>query len=136
MKKDFYQSHNIHPNTPKKLVTALHKVNWNRRALARQLDVNVFYINQLVTDGIEPTDATESGRVVRVKIFLKAYKPKPRVKAEPKPPRLPKWLNQDEPKALEFFVGQREKVKQMSKNTKHPEKDANEYLAVTRRRDP
>jgi len=107
MKKDFYQSHNIHPNTPKKLVSALHKADWNRRALARQLGVNVFYINQMVNDGIEPTDQTENGRAVRVAIFLKAYKPKPHVKKEPKPKPeqlSPEWWDQLRSKAVRSMV--------------------------------
>ena len=111
-KRDFYQVHNIHPATPRKLLTELHKDGWVLRATARRLGVNIYYITQLVNNGQEPTDATENGREVRRRLFLKAYRPRPKVM---KPPKLPPWLN---PEALGWFVGQRDRVKQMNKDMK------------------
>jgi hypothetical protein len=109
----------IHPNACRKLVRFFRQVKretgqWNIRETARRLDVNQKYVQENLIHGIEPTDATESGRVTRVKIFLKAYKPKPRVKTEPKPIKLPKWLNKENPDALAWFVEERERVKLMA----------------------
>ena len=40
--------------------------------------VNHFYVSQLVRRGIEPDDKTENQQEVRVKLFLRRKKPKPR----------------------------------------------------------
>lgn len=92
MKK--YRPH-IHPNACRKLVKFFRQVKretgtWNIRETARRLGVNQKYVQENLIHGIEPTDATESGRAVRVKIFLKERKPKPRV-IKPKV-ILPDWL--------------------------------------------
>lgn len=87
-KSNFYQSHNIHPNAPRRLVTALHKAGWNERELARQRKVNISYVSKLLRLGEEPTDRTEKGQEMRVKLFLPKRKPKPRIERAP----LPEWL--------------------------------------------
>ncbi len=48
-----------------------------QRKLARALVINDFYVNQLLLKGIEPTDKTEHGQELRVKLFLPRKKPKP-----------------------------------------------------------
>lgn len=110
----------IHPNACKKLARYFRQVKretgaWNIRETARRLDVNQKYVHDNLIHGIEPTDTTESGRETRRKIFLKEYKPKPRVKKEAKPVRLPAWL---EEAAREWFIGQRQKVNDMARETR------------------
>ena len=79
-KRDFYQSRNIHANTPRRLIREWHvKYQWNMREMARKKKINVFYVSQLVRDGIEPTDRTEKGRHARVALCLKARKPRQRI---------------------------------------------------------
>ena len=107
-KRDFYQVHGIHPNTPRGLVSDFHKAGWNRRELARRLGVNVFYINQLFNDGIEPTDGTENGQAIRVKLHL----PKKKRKAREKPPH-------PDPLTLEWWDELRKRaVRAMAKRTR------------------
>ncbi len=88
IKRNFYQTHNIHPATPRRLVSALHKAGWKERELARQRGVNILYVSQLLRHGIEPTDKTEKGRCTRVQLYLSKYKRKP---SAPRPP-IPEWL--------------------------------------------
>ena len=91
-KRDFYQVHDIHPATPRRLVTALHKVGWNERALARARGVNILYVSQLIRHGIEPTDRTVKGQEARVKLSLPRLKPKPKLPPQPKPaPLTSEW---------------------------------------------
>ena len=90
MKKD---NTTIHPNTPAKTRRTLQEVKRetgiiNMREASRRLGINIRYLQQLVVDGIEPTDKTENGQRVRQLLGLPKRKPKPR---KPKPPP-PEWL--------------------------------------------
>ncbi len=60
----------------KRLTAAVEKAG-SERAFARQRDVNILFVSQLLRKGIEPTDKTEKGREIRVKLFLTKRKPKP-----------------------------------------------------------
>lgn len=73
------------PNVPRKLIKAFRAAACNTRRLEKEIGVNNYFICKLLNEGIEPTDQTEKGRAARVKLFLKEYKPKPRVKRPPKP---------------------------------------------------
>lgn len=64
----------IHSNVNEKLITALHEAGDSARELARRRGVNILYVLQLLKDGIEPTDKTESGRRVREKLFMPRWK--------------------------------------------------------------
>jgi hypothetical protein len=101
-KRNFYQSKGIHANAPKRLVRAYHKAGWNMRELERMLNemepqrvkVNYFYIHALIVNGTEPTDQTESGRAVRLKLFLARRKRKARrVEGKPREQK-PEWLRE------------------------------------------
>lgn len=83
-KRDFYQVHNIHPATPKRLVSEFHKAGWNERELARRRGVNILYVSQLIRHGIEPTDRTVKGQETRAKLYLPRLKPKPRKERKPR----------------------------------------------------
>lgn len=61
---------------PPRLLKALAAAG-SERALSRVLGVNILYVSQLLRRGIEPTDQTEKGREVRVKLFLPKRKRKP-----------------------------------------------------------
>jgi hypothetical protein len=116
----------IHPNASRKLARLFRQVKretgaWNIRETARRLGVNQKYVHDNLIHGLEPTDATDSGREIREKIGLKAYKPKARVKAEPKPVRLPAWL---EEAARGWFTEQRQRVKDMARETREEVKKA------------
>ncbi len=77
---------------PRRLLKALREAG-SERKLSRQLGVNILYISQYFREGIEPTDQTENGRAVRVKMFLPKRKRKPRV-IKPKPEQLtPEWFD-------------------------------------------
>jgi hypothetical protein len=67
---------------PKRLARALKRAG-SARKLSRQLDVNIFYITQLLRHGIEPTDRTDKGQETRLKLFLPRRKPKPRKERKP-----------------------------------------------------
>lgn len=41
-----------------------------QRKLARELDINMKYLNDLLVKGIEPTSKTKKGREARKKLFL------------------------------------------------------------------
>jgi hypothetical protein len=100
---------NAHRNdcAPRRLLAAL-KDAGSERALSRRLGVNILYVSQLLRKGIEPTDQTEKGREIRVKLFLPKRKRKPRV-MKPKP----------EPLTPEWWDGLRSKaVKAMARNTR------------------
>jgi len=122
----------IHPNACRKLVRFFRQVKretgqWNIRETARRLDVNQKYVQENLIHGIEPTDATESGRAVRVKIFLKAYKPKPR---KPKAPDLrPEWLKR-------VIKAKRELTRETADSVVRRKPSQRNYLAVIRRREP
>lgn len=75
----------IHPNANKKLARLFRQVKretgaWNIRETARRIGVNQRYVDDNLIKGIEPTDATENGRMVREKMFMKPYKPHPRTR--------------------------------------------------------
>jgi hypothetical protein len=74
----------IHPNTPPKLVKLLRKCGSFHKA-AEEIEVNVYWIFQLVRHGIEPTDRTPKGRETRHRLGLHRYKP--RGKPKPSQPR-------------------------------------------------
>lgn len=79
------------PNVPRKLIKAFRAVGSNVRKLEGQLNVNSYYICKLLNDGIEPTDKTEHGQEMRVKLFLRKLKPKPRKERKPIPDWKKKW---------------------------------------------
>lgn len=83
----------IHENTPPKLKSAFRRAK-NRRGegykidvLSKQIGVNLYYLHQLIKNGIEPHDTTEKLRAVRVKMFLPAKKRKPKADRKPVPPK-------------------------------------------------
>jgi hypothetical protein len=89
-------------NVPARLIAAIQEAG-SARKFAKQQGINILYVSQLLRDGIEPTDKTEKGRDVRVKLFLPRRKRKPRVT---KP---------------EEFVGQkriRRKIAKLAKDTR------------------
>jgi hypothetical protein len=104
---------NIHPNAPRRLVSAWRKAGRSDRKLAELRGVNHFYVSQLVHRGIEPDDKTEHQQDIRAKLFLRRKKRRAKVQRAPK---LPKWLNQSED-ALQWFSKQRETVKRMARDT-------------------
>lgn len=76
----------FHPNTPKKLITALTRVG-SERKYAKAESINISYVSQLTRHGIEPTDKTANGRAIRMKLFLPCRKRKPSTK-----PPVPTWV--------------------------------------------
>jgi|SRR5919109_2324938 hypothetical protein len=103
-KRNFYEIHNIHPATPKRLMSELHKAEWNERELARRRGVNIKYVSDLIRRGIEPTDRTINGQEVRVKLFLPRKKSQPRVKKEKAPAPSPEWWERVEKQAVRVMV--------------------------------
>jgi hypothetical protein len=97
VRRDYYELKGIHRNAPRRLVALYRKADWNMRELERMLNqdagkpwLNYYYIHRLLVDGFEPTDATETGRGFRVRLFLSRRK---RVYVERKPrERKPEWL--------------------------------------------
>jgi len=73
----------IHPNAPRRLVSAWRNVGCSDRRLAEKIHVNHFYVSQLLWRGIEPGKAE-----IRVKLFLPAKRIKHR---EPRPEE---WIGQ------------------------------------------
>lgn len=63
----------MHENVPKQLLNKYQEVG-SLRALARERDVNYFYVSELIQHGREPTDKTKKGRLARRKLFLPAWK--------------------------------------------------------------
>ena len=90
----------IHPATPPKLVSAFRKAK-NRKGegykihiLAEDMQINVRYLFDLIANGKEPTDQTENGRAIRVKMFLPRRKHRKRgeaVRQYTEPPEYIKW---------------------------------------------
>lgn len=71
----------IHPNTPPKLVKILRKCgSFHKAAEDEEINVNVFWVFQLVTKGIEPTDRTPKGREIRHRLGLPRYKRRQRAR--------------------------------------------------------
>lgn len=64
------------PNIPKNLISAIDEIG-SQRKFAKKVKINDSYVNRLLKHGIEPTDKTERGRVIRVKLFLPKRKFKP-----------------------------------------------------------
>jgi hypothetical protein len=93
-KRNFYQMHQIHPATPRRLVSEFHKAGWNERELARRRGVNIKYISDLIRRGIEPTDRTIKGQEARVALFLPRLKRKPRVVKERPVVLSPEWWDE------------------------------------------
>jgi len=89
------------PNAPKALITTYIKAGRNTRKLSKELNVNHFYINQLLKYGIEPTNPE-----IRVKLFL------PRTHRKPPTPRPEEWVGQKRVKR---------NVAKMAKKTREPE---------------
>lgn len=63
----------MYENVPKELIKKYQEVG-SLRALARERDVNYFYVSELFQHGREPTDKTHKGRLVRKKLFLPVWK--------------------------------------------------------------
>ena len=76
---------NIHPNAPKRLVREYKKLGCNQLHLAKKIQVNDFYVNRLLKDGIEPSNPE-----IRSKLFL----PRKTVKHKTGAPKYdrPAWL--------------------------------------------
>ena len=66
---------NDFPNIPQKLIRAVQKAGSERR-FARMRNVNISYLSNLLRRGEEPTDRTEKGQEVRVRLFLPRKKQK------------------------------------------------------------
>lgn len=92
---------NLHPNAPKRLVKEYKKLGCNQLALSKQLQVNDFYINRLLKDGVEPTNPE-----IRIKLFL------PRVHRNSPTSKPEEWIGQKQVKR---------KVAKMAKETREPE---------------
>lgn len=71
---------------PKRLAAKLRKYKGNQRELARQLQINVGYINALVKHGKEPANPD-----IRARLFLPRKPRKPRAERPARPP-LPEHL--------------------------------------------
>jgi len=95
--RNFLELHEIHANVPKRLVTAYLKADCNQHELSRRLEVNAFYVNQLLRQGIEPTNPE-----IRARLFLPRTHRK-QAKREP----LPEWLQ---------FM--KKKIRKMTKETR------------------
>jgi len=96
-------SKKLHNNVPKRLLAELKQAGGNERELARRRGVNILYVSQLLCHGIEPTDKTETGREVRVKLFMPRRKLKPRA-------------------IREYLPGEREtkkKIASLARDTRH-----------------
>lgn len=63
----------MYENVPKQLLKKYQEVG-SLRALARERDVNYFYVSELMQHGREPTDKTRKGRLARKKLFLPAWR--------------------------------------------------------------
>jgi len=83
----------IHPATPSKLKTAFRRARYKYHVLAKALGINVKYIHDLIHYGKEPTDQSEKGRNIRVKLFLprKSRKAQERTRQYTEPPEYIKW---------------------------------------------
>jgi|SRR5919108_607375 hypothetical protein len=102
-KRNFYEVYNIHPATPRRLVSELHKAGWKERELARRRGVNIKYVSDLIRRGIEPTDRTIKGQEARVALFLPRLKRKPRIVKE-KPSQLsPEWWDELRKRAVQVM---------------------------------
>ena len=74
---------NFPQNVPKKLikeykaiVKTYKKEGGYQRKLAKHLDINFKYLNDLLIHGIEPTVRTDKGQIARRKLFLSNKKSK------------------------------------------------------------
>jgi hypothetical protein len=103
-RRNFYQTHNIHPSVPRRLIRELHRVGWSQRELSRLRKVNQGDISRLLKKGIEPTDATEHGREIRVRMYLPKHKRKPRAVKELAPAPSLEWWERVEKKAISVMV--------------------------------
>jgi hypothetical protein len=68
--RHFLEPSQIHENAPVELVQAYIEAGCNQHELSRQLQVNDFYVNQLLRKGIEPSNPE-----IRAKLFIQT-KPK------------------------------------------------------------
>jgi hypothetical protein len=77
------------PNVPRKLIKAIEQIG-SQRKFAKKLNINDSYVNRLMKHGTEPTDNTEYGKEIRVKLFL----PRKRVQHKTGAPKYdrPAWL--------------------------------------------
>jgi hypothetical protein len=73
--RHFLEPSEIHKNAPAELVQAYIDARCNQHELSRRLQVNDFYVNQLLRKGIEPSNLD-----IREKLFLPR-----RTKRTPKP---------------------------------------------------
>ena len=77
MQKSSYETQDIHPNAPRRLVSAWRQVGCSDRKLAQLQGVNQYYVSELLRRGIEPSNPD-----IRVKLFLPRKRP---VQRDPKP---------------------------------------------------
>jgi hypothetical protein len=114
----------IHPNANKKLARFARQVKreygqWSIREIARRRNVNPRYVLDNLVHGIEPPDTTEKGREVRVRLFMKERKPKPKEIKEVKPRKviMPRWFKRT-PEAEAWYVEKRLQIKGLSQDTR------------------
>lgn len=75
-----YDTPQFHPNAPRRLIRAWLAAGSDRK-LAKKLEVNQYYVSELLWRGYEP-----GNEEIRVKLFLPRH---PRKKREPKPEEFP-----------------------------------------------
>ena len=88
----------FHPKASKRLITFVKRMKkelkrWpSMREIAHRRDVNQRYVADDLLRGIEPPDTTETGRVARLALFLRPFKPKPRRKPGDTVKHIPQWM--------------------------------------------
>ena len=77
----------VHPNTPRRLIALYKRLGFSQLNIVKEIKVNDYYISKLMKYGIEPTDKTENGQSVRIKLFLPRLKRKQKIISD-KPKRI------------------------------------------------
>lgn len=67
----------IHPATPPRLAK-LYKKLGSMHKVAHEREVNIRYVQNLITKGEEPSDRTPALRAIRSKLYLRKYRRKQR----------------------------------------------------------
>lgn len=105
----------FHPNANKALVRYARKVHretgtWNYREIARRLDVNVKYVWQNLTQGIEPPMENTD---VRKKLFMRTNEKRARSPYA----IMPHWWTRT-PETLAYYLKMKANVKRMVDDTR------------------
>lgn len=95
----------IHPNTPPQLVKAYRK-HRSYHKTADALDVNVSYVHDLITKGIEPNDTTPTLRTIRNRLFLPKYRRRAASKPRQPKPEHRRWWQSIGPDGRELIIKQ------------------------------